>query len=111
MELINAVLDLAKIEAGGLVLEEISFDFAAAIDDVKAIVGERAAGKNLEFVATVSPVLPRRVMGDPTRLRQVLINLLVNAVKFTEQGTVSLRAAPDGGDDRGRARSALRAPR
>ncbi|MBK6554715.1 MAG: response regulator [Rhodocyclaceae bacterium] len=98
MELINAVLDLAKIEAGGLVLEEISFDFAAAIDDVKAIVGERAAGKNLEFVATVSPVLPRRVMGDPTRLRQVLINLLVNAVKFTEQGTVSLRAAPDGGD-------------
>ncbi|MBK6677336.1 MAG: response regulator [Rhodocyclaceae bacterium] len=98
MELINAVLDLAKIEAGGLVLEEISFDFAAAIDDVKAIVGERAAGKNLEFVATVSPALPRRVMGDPTRLRQVLINLLVNAVKFTEQGTVSLRVAPDGGD-------------
>ncbi len=96
MELINAVLDLAKIEAGGLVLEEIPFDFAAAIEDVESIVGERAAEKGLEFVATVSPALPRRVMGDPTRLRQVLINLLVNAVKFTERGTVSLRVAPDG---------------
>ena len=98
MELINAVLDLAKIEAGGLVLEDIPFDFAAAIEDVKTIVTERAADKNLEFVATVSPALPRHVMGDPTRLRQVLINLLVNAVKFTEEGMVTLRVAPDGGD-------------
>ena len=98
MELINAVLDLAKIEAGGLVLEEISFDFADAIEDVKTIVAKRATDKNLDFVATVSPALPRYVMGDPTRLRQVLINLLVNAVKFTEEGMVSLTVAPNGGD-------------
>ncbi|MEW6512737.1 MAG: ATP-binding protein [Pseudomonadota bacterium] len=97
MELINAVLDHAKIEAGGLTLEKIPFDFQAAIDAVKAIVNERASVKGLEFTAQISPQLPRYVVGDPTRLRQVLINLLVNAVKFTERGSVELRIAPDEG--------------
>jgi len=97
MELINAVLDHAKIEAGGMTLEKIPFDFHAAIESVKAIVNERATGKGLEFTAQISPQLPRYVVGDPTRLRQVLINLLVNAVKFTEHGSVELRIAPDDG--------------
>jgi signal transduction histidine kinase/CheY-like chemotaxis protein/HPt (histidine-containing phosphotransfer) domain-containing protein len=97
LELINAVLDHAKIEAGGLTLENIPYDFHAAIDAVQAIVGERASSKGLEFDAVIAPDMPRHVVGDPTRLRQVLINLLVNAVKFTEQGSVELRIAPDAG--------------
>ncbi|PQJ95065.1 ATP-binding protein [Chromatium okenii] len=94
MELINAVLDHAKIEAGGLTLESIAFDFHAAIESVKTIVGDRAHSKGLDFVANIDPDLAHFVIGDPTRLRQVLINLLVNAVKFTEQGAVTLCIAP-----------------
>lgn len=97
MELINAVLDHAKIEAGGLTLEEIPFDFHAAIEAVKTIVSDRATAKGLGFEAQVSPQLPRFVIGDPTRLRQILINLLVNAVKFTERGSIELRIAPEEG--------------
>jgi len=97
LELINAVLDHAKIEAGGLTLERIPFDFHAAIDAVRAIVGDRASSKGLEFDARIAPDMPRYIVGDPTRLRQVLINLLVNAVKFTEQGSVELRIATDDG--------------
>jgi signal transduction histidine kinase/CheY-like chemotaxis protein/HPt (histidine-containing phosphotransfer) domain-containing protein len=97
MELINAVLDHAKIEAGGLTLEKISFDFHAAIDAVKTIVSDRATAKGLDFVATIDPHLPQFIVGDPTRLRQTLINLLVNAVKFTERGSVELRIALEEG--------------
>jgi signal transduction histidine kinase/DNA-binding NarL/FixJ family response regulator len=97
MELINAVLDHAKIEAGGLTLEKIAFDFSATIESVKNIIAERATSKGLDFVASISPDLPKFVLGDPTRLRQVLINLLVNAIKFTEQGSVELRVAPEDG--------------
>jgi len=97
MDLINQVLDHAKIEAGHLTLEHIAFDFPQAVDEVAAIVAERAGSKGLGFTAHIADDLPRRVMGDPTRLRQVLINLLTNAVKFTEQGGVELRVAPDGG--------------
>jgi signal transduction histidine kinase/CheY-like chemotaxis protein len=97
MELINAVLDHAKIEAGGMTLEKIAFDFAATIEDVKTIVAERANAKGLEFIAAINADLPHFVVGDPTRLRQILINLLVNAVKFTSQGSVELRIAPESG--------------
>jgi signal transduction histidine kinase/DNA-binding NarL/FixJ family response regulator len=96
MDLINQVLDHAKIEAGRLSLEHIAFDFRQAVDEVAAIVAERAGSKGLRFAARIADDLPHRVMGDPTRLRQVLINLLTNAVKFTEQGSVELRVAPDG---------------
>jgi signal transduction histidine kinase/ActR/RegA family two-component response regulator len=93
LELINAVLDHAKIEAGGMTLEKIALDFRATIEAVKTIVSERASSKGLEFIASIDPQLPHFVFGDPTRLRQILINLLVNAVKFTEQGSVELRVA------------------
>ncbi len=94
-ELINAVLDHAKIEAGGMTLEQITYDLAATIDAVRSIVLERASSKGLTFVADIAADLPRHLVGDPTRLRQILINLLVNAVKFTEQGSVELRVAID----------------
>lgn len=95
MELINAVLDHAKIEAGGMTLEKIAFDFPAAVEAVRTIVAERATAKGLEFIASVDTSLPRYVQGDPTRIRQILINLLNNAIKFTEHGSVELRVAPD----------------
>jgi signal transduction histidine kinase/DNA-binding response OmpR family regulator len=97
MELINQVLDHSKIEAGGLKLERIVFDFPAEIEAVMSIVTERATTKGLAFVASVADDLPRYVEGDPTRLRQILINLLANAVKFTEQGSVELRVAREDG--------------
>ena len=97
MELINAVLDHAKIEAGGLTLERIDFNLPAAIEAVRCIVFERAASRGLHFVADIAADLPERVVGDPIRLRQILINLLINAVKFTEKGTVELRVAVDEG--------------
>jgi signal transduction histidine kinase/CheY-like chemotaxis protein/HPt (histidine-containing phosphotransfer) domain-containing protein len=97
MELINAVLDHAKIEAGGMTLEKIAFDFSATIEAVKTIVNEQASTKGLEFSTHINGELPRYVVGDPTRLRQILINLLVNAVKFTAQGSVELRIVADEG--------------
>ncbi len=98
MELINAVLDHAKIEAGAMTLEKIDFDFPATIESVRSIVLDRANAKGLGFVADIAPDLPQRILGDPTRLRQILINILVNAVKFTEQGSVELRVVRDDGD-------------
>ncbi|MBP8019311.1 MAG: response regulator, partial [Hylemonella sp.] len=97
MELINAVLDHAKIEAGSMTLERIAFDVNAMIAEVRAIVAERASEKGLNFVVELSPDVPQFIMGDPTRLRQVLINLLVNAIKFTEKGSIELRQGTDGG--------------
>lgn len=97
MDLINAVLDHAKIEAGGLTLEEIVFDLPAAIEEVRTIFDERASAKGLNFDIQTAPDLPRFMLGDPTRLRQILINLLTNAVKFTERGGVTLEAMPEGG--------------
>jgi signal transduction histidine kinase/CheY-like chemotaxis protein len=97
MDLINAVLDHAKIESGSLTLEHIAYDFADTIDYVNTIVAPRASDKGLSYVTSVSPALPRRVMGDPTRLRQVLINLLINAIKFTAHGSVEMRVAAEDG--------------
>lgn len=95
LELINQVLDLAKIEAGRLTLEEIDFDLRHLIGEVSAIVAERASAKGLHFVAAIAPDLPARLIGDPTRLRQVLINLAANAIKFTDSGSVDLRTGID----------------
>jgi signal transduction histidine kinase/DNA-binding response OmpR family regulator len=97
LELINQVLDHSKIEAGGLKLERIAFDFPAEIEAVMSIVTERATAKGLAFVTSIADDLPRYVEGDPTRLRQILINLLANAVKFTERGSVELRVAREDG--------------
>jgi len=92
--LINDVLDLAKIEAEHLEYERIAFDPLEIMDEIIAILGEQAYGKGLEVVARISPQLPARVLGDPLRLRQVILNLLGNAVKFTAQGEVGLKAEP-----------------
>jgi PAS domain S-box-containing protein len=91
MTLINGVLDFSRIEAGSLTLESIPFDPREVLDRVIETLATQAARKGLELVAQVDPALPDRLMGDPTRLGQVLLNLAGNAVKFTESGEVVLR--------------------
>jgi signal transduction histidine kinase/CheY-like chemotaxis protein/ligand-binding sensor domain-containing protein len=91
--LINDVLSIAKIEAGKLTLDEENFDLSRVLLAVEEMVRVRARARGLVLTVEVSPDLPRRVRGDEGKLRQVLVNLLGNAVKFTERGTVTLRAA------------------
>ncbi len=94
LAVINDVLDFSKIEAGRMALEETDFELREAVDDVVDILAERAAAKGLDLLAPLSPHLPRLVRGDPGRLRQVLLNLLGNAIKFTERGEVRISAEP-----------------
>jgi two-component system sensor histidine kinase/response regulator len=102
LEIIDQILDLSKIEAGKLELEEADFDLPAVIDSAVTVVRPGARRKQLALRARLDPSLPVRVRGDMHRLRQVLMNLLGNAVKFTEHGSVMLRAtrlpAEDGSD-------------
>ncbi len=90
LELINAVLDLARVESGRLSLESVAFDLEGLVDRVVDTLGLRAHEKGLELVARIAPEVPTLLVGDPLRLRQVLINLVGNATKFTERGEVSL---------------------
>ncbi len=90
LELINGILDLARIESGRLQIEKTEFELADLIDKTISTFGVRAHGKGLELVARIAPGVPERLVGDALRLRQVLINLLGNAIKFTEKGEVVL---------------------
>ena len=90
LSLLNNILDYAKIEAGRIDLEQIPFDPRETAEEVLALYMVEAAGKRLELGLLVEPEVPDRVVGDPTRLRQILINLMGNAVKFTALGEVAL---------------------
>ncbi len=90
---VNEILDLSRIEAGQLVLEEIAFDLDQPVRDVLALQAAAAAEKGIGLRARIDPALPRRVVADPQRLRQVLMNLADNAVKFTAAGAVEIRLA------------------
>ena len=104
LAIIDDVLDLSKIEANSLELESIPFDLHALIDSVAGVLGPAAERKNLELLVSLDPGIPRWLVGDPGRLRQVLINLAGNAVKFTDRGTVVVSVAMLGLIDRGNAR-------
>jgi CheY-like chemotaxis protein len=91
LALIDDLLDVSKIEAGKLELERIEFDIHQTIEDAAALFAERAYSKGLELVCDIPAHVPTRLRGDPTRLRQILTNLLGNAIKFTEQGEVVVR--------------------
>ncbi len=96
LTLINDILDFSKIEAGKVELDSVAFDLPATCQDVVALLRPKADEKGLVLsVATTSDV-PRRVVGDPARLRRVLLNLAGNAVKFTARGGVSIRMTMDG---------------
>ncbi|MCR6632805.1 MAG: DUF3369 domain-containing protein [Magnetospirillum sp.] len=97
--ILNDILDLSRIEAGKLELEKIAFDLPKVADSVVHLMMPRAKEKSLTLVSELAPDLPPRLMGDPTRLRQVLLNLLSNAIKFTEAGSVTLRLWVDGVSD------------
>jgi two-component system, sensor histidine kinase and response regulator len=85
---INDILDFSKIEAGKLSLERVDFDLRDAVEEVIELLAERAHSKNLELVCNIPTEVPTAVQGDPYRLRQVLMNLIGNAIKFTEHGEV-----------------------
>lgn len=92
LSVINDILDFSKIEAGKLELQSVDFPLRETLADVVDIFASQTASKNVELIGHISPDLPGWVVGDPERLRQVLINILGNAVKFTEKGTISLSA-------------------
>ncbi|MEM7254932.1 MAG: ATP-binding protein, partial [Pseudomonadota bacterium] len=95
LALISDVLDLSRIEEGKLELEKIPVDLRTLIDEALYLVADRAQEKGVSIGAIVNPRVPRSVMGDPTRLQQVLANLLSNAAKFTEHGHILVEAYID----------------
>ncbi len=90
LNIINDILDFSKIEAGKLDLERIDMDLRGTVDDVAHLLAIQAHGKGLELITQIDPLLPDYVMGDPGRVRQILLNLGTNAVKFTHSGEVSI---------------------
>src|SRR5476651_323633 len=96
LNLINDILDLSKVEASQLELERTGFSLNDLLEKVIEMVAVRAHEKGLALVCEIAPNVPANLVGDPTRLRQVLLNLVGNAIKFTETGEVSLRITSDG---------------
>ncbi len=92
LALINDILDYSKIEADKLDIEDIDFDLRTLLEDVSDVAALRAHEKGLEFVCFLPPDIPTRLIGDPTRLRQIITNLTNNAVKFTTKGEISILA-------------------
>jgi CheY-like chemotaxis protein len=95
LELINGILDLARIESGRLQIEKSEFDLTEVIDNTISTFGVAAHTKGLELIARIAPGVPERLIGDPLRLRQVLVNLIGNAVKFTSEGQIVLEISRD----------------
>ena len=88
---INDMLDFSKIEAGKLALDPVDFDLRDSLGDALEPPGPACHAKGLELACDVRPGVPGRLVGDPLRLRQVIVNLVGNAIKFTEQGEVVVR--------------------
>lgn len=101
LSIIDDILDFSKIDSGNLKLERIDFDPRSTIEDPLQLLGARAAEKGLELSYWIDPEIPSCVSGDPSRLRQVLFNLVGNAIKFTERGEVFVRLSVESrdGDD------------
>lgn len=93
--ILNDVLDAAKIEAGKLEIEMVPFDPDGLVDAVASLQAPRAQERGIDLSVFVDPAIPSEALGDPNRIRQVLINLTSNAVKFTERGSIRIRVEPD----------------
>ncbi len=96
--LVEEVLDFSKIEAGKLTLERAAFDLHALVNSTSRIVAAQAAAKGVQFVVSIMPEVPPALMGDPHHLRQIIVNLASNAVKFTERGSVTLHVSAEAED-------------
>ena len=90
-DVINEILDFSKIEAGKFDLEEIPFDLRVTIEDMAASFAYRAEQKGLDFISFLAPDVPSRLIGDPVRLRQIMVNLIGNALKFTRAGALYVK--------------------
>jgi signal transduction histidine kinase/CheY-like chemotaxis protein/HPt (histidine-containing phosphotransfer) domain-containing protein len=93
LELINDILDFSKIEAGKLELDSTDFSLHELIENVTQMLGQTAERKKIELICGIGQGVPRTICGDPTRLRQIVLNLVTNAIKFTEDGEVVINAA------------------
>jgi two-component system, sensor histidine kinase and response regulator len=91
LTIINDILDFSKIEAGKLDLESLDFDLRTTVEDVIDLVASKAQDKGLDLICHIDPTTPIRLSGDPGRFRQILLNLVNNAIKFTNQGEVCVR--------------------
>ena len=96
LTLINDILDFSKIEAGKIKLERHPFDLPACVEEASAVLSESAVGKGVELVVQVDADVPQHVIGDSTRVRQIVTNLVSNAVKFTDHGHVLVRLSLEG---------------
>jgi signal transduction histidine kinase/DNA-binding response OmpR family regulator len=94
LNIINDILDFSKIEAGKLELEEVSFDLGSVLDNIGSVAEMRAHEKGLRFAINVAPGVPAELVGDPVRYGQILLNLVTNAIKFTEKGEVVVTITP-----------------
>jgi len=101
LTIVNDILDFSKIEAGKLVFEKIDFNLRETVEGVTELLAPNAFKKELDVVVDVREDVPVWVRGDPGRLRQVLMNLITNAIKFTEKGSVTVRVSRDPGDGSG----------
>jgi PAS domain S-box-containing protein len=99
MDIINDILDFSKIEAGKLDIELTAFDLAHVLASSVEMLGIKAREKSLALSCHIDPSLPQRLLGDPTRLRQIVLNLIGNSIKFTQSGSVSLTARPVSNND------------
>lgn len=91
LELLNDILDISKVEAGKLELEQISFNLRKTVNDVAALMAQNATTRDIGLYTLVDVHFPEKVIGDPTRIRQIISNLLNNAIKFTHNGYVSIK--------------------
>ncbi len=98
--ILNDILDMSQLESGRLTLNPVPLDLRTLLREVEALMRPQAASKHLALHVEVAPAVPERVMADPTRLKQILFNLLANAIKFSDRGEVLLdvRLRPDGGE-------------
>jgi len=91
LQILNDILDVSKIEAGHMAIEQVEFELGSVVGEMADVLGLKADEKGLQLLFSAGPDLPTRLVGDPTRLRQVLVNLGSNAVKFTDSGEVLVR--------------------
>lgn len=91
--IINDILDLSKIEAGKMTVERVEFVLDRVLENVTSLIADKAAAKGLELILHVAPNVPRKLIGDPLRVGQILINYATNAVKFTEQGEITIHVS------------------